>query len=117
MTPLNLEKKIISSGIVPGQLPIALGMAKALFLKKASGHVWAFCGEMAAETGVFHECSKYAYNHKLPITFVIEDNEWSVGTPTEKVWKSYNDALLNNTIRYRYKIGVPHQGVRKEVGF
>ena len=117
MTPLNLEKKIISSGIVPGQLPIALGMAKALFLKKASGHVWAFCGDMAAETGIFYECSKYADNHNLPITFVIEDNGLSVDTPTEKVWSRYNNNLRKNTIRYKYKSGIPHQGIGKEVGF
>jgi hypothetical protein len=29
---------------------------------------------MAAETGIFEECRKYAGKNNLPITFIIEDN-------------------------------------------
>lgn len=117
MTPINLDKKIIASGIVPGQIPIALGLAMAFKLKGLHNHVWTFCGDMGAETGIFYECAKYADNHSLPMTFVIEDNGLSVETPTENVWGAYNNSLRKNTIRYRYKSGVPHQGVGKEVGF
>ena len=35
-------------------------------------------GDMTSETGIMHECYKYAVNHKLPIHFVIEDNGVSV---------------------------------------
>ena len=117
MYPLNKEYKFITSAIVSGQLPIALGIAKALKLKNKDNSVWAFCGDMAAETGVFHEVTKYAENHNLPITFVIEDNSLSVDTPTEVVWNGYDLELKENTIRYPYKTGVPHQGLGKEVGF
>ena len=113
----NSDYKLISSAIVPGHLPIALGIAMGLKRKNSEYQVWAFCGDMAAETGVFHEVTKYADNHELPITFVIEDNGLSVDTPTEAVWKKYNDHLKDNTIRYKYLSGVPHQGLGKEAGF
>jgi len=89
----NAEYKFFSSAIVGGILPIAVGVAMM------GEKVWVFCGDMAAETGIFHECVKYAHGHDLPITFVVEDNGYSVDTPTEKVWG------------YSYKRIFPHQGV------
>ena len=90
----NAEYHLFSSAIVGGILPIALGVAMA-------GHtVWAFCGDMAAETGIFHECVKYAHGHKLPIKFVVEDNGFSVLSPTQVVW------------RYSYQNEYGHQGVK-----
>ena len=43
---------------------------------------------MTAETGIMHETLKYSMNHKLPIHFIIEDNNLSVCTNTRKVWNS-----------------------------
>lgn len=111
------EKKFITSAIVPGHLPVALGIALAIKKKGLNEHVWAFCGDMASETGVFEECTKYAENYKLPITFIVEDNGLSVDTPTEKTWGGRRKLIRSNTIRYFYKSLVPHQGIGKEVGF
>ena len=41
---------------------------------------------MTFETGTFEESYKYAINHKLPIKWVVEDNDLSTNTPTSKVW-------------------------------
>ena len=89
----NREHKFFSSAIVGGVLPIALGVAMG------RERVWCFVGDMAAETGIFHECVKYANGHSLPIKFVVEDNGYSVDTPTQDVW------------RYTYERKLPHQGV------
>ena len=88
----NAEYKFFSSAIVGGILPIAVGVAMT------GQTVWGFCGDMAAETGIFHECVKYATGHQLPIHFVVEDNGFSVETPTDAVW------------RYSYQRKFPHQG-------
>jgi len=80
------EHKYYSSCIASGQLPIALGTALALKLKGSEDHVWAFCGDMAAETGTFHEVTKYAEGHNLPITFVVEDDGYGVYTSTKDSW-------------------------------
>ena len=43
-------------------------------------------GEMTSETGIAHEAIKYSINKKLPIHFIVEDNEKSVCTDTRKTW-------------------------------
>ena len=85
---LNFKKyNFYSSSIVGGIIPIAMGVAKSIKLKKSKSVVWVFIGDMTFETGLFHECYKYSRNHKLPIKFVVEDNNMSTNTPTDKVWK------------------------------
>ena len=41
---------------------------------------------MTYETGTFNDCYKYAKNFKLPINFIVEDNNMSTNTPTDKAW-------------------------------
>jgi pyruvate dehydrogenase E1 component alpha subunit len=118
------EHHFFSSAIVGGIIPIATGVSLALKLKEEKRRVWCFVGDMTAETGMFYENVKYAQNHKLPITFVVEDNEQSVGTPTRTVW-GYQDGqkpdyLLqprDNIIYYSYKKKYPHVGAGKWVTF
>lgn len=117
MEVIHPDYKIFTSGIVGGQLPIAVGYAMSLKIKNSPNHVWAFCGDMAAETGIFEESTKYAQNFNLPITFIIEYNGISVDTPTAQVWNGISPLRRNNTVRYFYKNKVPHQGVGREVGF
>lgn len=104
-----------SSAIVGGCLPIALGIALAFKRSGFKNRCWVFVGDMAAETGSFHECTKYAARNDLPITFVVEDNSLSTNTPTQEAW-GMNGGLAK-IIRYEYKRGYPHQGVGKWVTF
>jgi len=122
MHPISKEHKFITSALVPGHLPIATGMAWALKKQASPNHVWAFCGDMAAETGTFHECTKYSWGHNLPITFVVEDNDYSVDTPTQESWglerhSEPTNGFHGRVMRYAYKNEFPHQGVGREVGF
>ena len=82
------EFKIYSSAIVGGVLPIAVGAAMSIKLKRGKERVHCFIGDMTAETGIAHECIKYSRNHKLPIRFIVEDNNKSVVTDTRQVWNS-----------------------------
>lgn len=129
----NREHNFFSSAIVGGCLSIALGVAMAIKRKKEHRHVWCFVGDMAAETGVFHECTKYAQNFSLPITFVIEDNGLSVNTPTQDTWgisvptqispivhtlKEWHEgAVTGKILYYRYERGFPHSGTGKWIKF
>ena len=63
---------------------------------------------MTYETGTFHETYKYAKNHKLPIKFVVEDNNMSTNTPTNKVWIK-KSKKKKNIISYKYKRKYPHR--------
>ena len=105
----NIKCKFYSSAIVAGTIPIALGVAKALKLKKKNQKVWVFIGDMTFETGMFHECYKYAKNHKLPLKFVVEDNNLSTNTPTNKVWVK-KSKIPKDVIYYKYKRKYPHHG-------
>lgn len=120
------EQHFFSSALVGGTLPIALGTALALKLKGSARKVWVFVGDMGAETGIFHECLKYAQNHDLPVNFVIEDNRKSVGTPTQTVWglkevgqsNSHVKKIAPKLYRYSYiKNKYPHVGAGKWVTF
>lgn len=104
----NKEYKFFTSAIMAGILPIAVGVAMALKRKEAKNKVWAFVGDMTAEMGIFHECTKYAARHNLPIVFVVEDNQLSVNTPTQEVWGK--NKSKPKIIRYKYKRKYPHQG-------
>ena len=101
--------KFYSSSIVGGTLPIALGVAMANKIKKKSEKVWVFIGDMTYETGVFHECHKYAIQYNLNINFIVEDNDMSTNTPTSKIWKK-KTKTLRNVQKYKYKRKFPHHG-------
>lgn len=125
---MNLpEYKFICSSIVGGIPSIATGLALAAKLKGTSEHVWCWTGDMSAETGAWAEAYKYSIAQDLPITFVVEDNELSVLTPTHEMWGIDKWYLPNQNkywhqskylIYYKYKnTKYPHAGAGIRVQF
>jgi TPP-dependent pyruvate/acetoin dehydrogenase alpha subunit len=127
---LNLPQyKFICSSIVGGIPSIAAGIAKAIIMQGKKNKVWCWLGDMSAETGAFHEAYKFCLNHKLPITFIVEDNQKSVCTPTPAVWqrdmpyylnKPYQGGILKQDNLYYYQYSnhkYPHAGAGKRVQF
>jgi len=116
-----LDYKIYSSAIVGGTLPIALGLAISLKRKKSLNKIYCFIGDMTSETGIAHECIKYSRNKKLPIHFIIEDNNKSVCTDTKKTWSlkklTYENKSDKYVTYYKYKLKYPHAGAGKRVEF
>lgn len=111
----NKDYKFFSSAIVGGICPIALGVALGIKLKGKNEKVWCFCGDMAARTGIFYESVRYAEGFDLPITYIVEDNHYSVNTPTEETW-GYGSK--NGKIRYyEYERRLPHSGTGKWLKF
>ena len=114
---INSKKyKFYSSSIVGGGLPIAMGIALGLKIKKSKKKVWVFIGDMTYETGQFHEVYKYSKNFNLPIKFIIEDNNLSTNTPTDKAWKK-KSKIYKDVIYYKYKRAYPHHGTGSWVLF
>lgn len=115
------EYNIYSSAIVGGNIPIALGVAFALKKLKKKLKVYCFVGEMTSETGIMHECYKFAINYNLPIHFIVEDNGKSVCTTTRKVWKNkkltYEKKNSPKITYYKYKLTYPHSGAGIRVQF
>jgi TPP-dependent pyruvate/acetoin dehydrogenase alpha subunit len=98
------EYKFICSSIVGGIPSIATGIALGLQLEKTAHRVWCWVGDMSAETGAFHEAYKYARNHELPVTFIVESNGLSVMTPTEETWKRDMPYYINNAHKFYQKM-------------
>jgi len=114
------EYNIYSSAIVTGNIPIATGTALDIKRKGGTNHVWCFVGDMTSETGTFFENWKYAVNHDLPITFVIENNGKSVCTETHKVWNTdelYFAKETKKIIYYEYQTKYPHAGAGQRIQF
>ena len=75
---------------------------------------------MTSETGTFNENHKYAVNHNLPITYIVENNQKSVCTPTLDVWNldtlTYSKST-DKVIYYEYESKYPHAGAGKRIQF
>ena len=116
-----MKHKIYSSAIVGGILPISLGMALSFKRKKSKNKVFCFIGDMTSETGIAHETIKYSINKKLPIHFIVEDNNLSVCSNTRKVWGksklSYELIKSKYVTYYKYKSKYPHAGAGVRVQF
>ena len=112
---------IYSSALVGGSIPIAVGLAVSLKRNNSTARVYCFMGDMTSETGIAYECIKYSRNFKLPIHFIIEDNEKSVCTETRKAWNlkklSYEGISDEYITYYHYKLKYPHAGAGKRVQF
>lgn len=113
------EHRFISSAIVGGMAPIAVGLALAIKRDGGDENVWCFLGDMAIRSGIVHECMSYAQGHSLPICWVKENNEISVMTPTKEVWGviDRNKLQPRQHYAYDYVLPFPHAGAGKRVNF
>lgn len=116
------EYKVLCSGIVGSLMGVGTGTAWALKNQNKKGRAFIFCGDMSAETGIFHEAVKYAVNFDLPATFIVCDNGVSVMTNTREVWGS-PDPWFKGTkyekkiIYFKYTNTYPHSGLGKLIKF
>ena len=115
------EHRVVSSAIVGGVIPIAVGAAMGVKRRGEKARVHCFVGDMTSETGVFRECLKYSTNHQLPIRFIIEDNAKSVCTDTRETWNqpvlTYENSRHPLVVYYKYQTKYPHAGAGQRVQF
>jgi acetoin:2,6-dichlorophenolindophenol oxidoreductase subunit alpha len=70
-----------ATGVVAGNVPLALGAAFAA-ISRGSRHLGvAFFGDGAGQTGAFHESINIASLWNLPVLFVCENNGYAEFTP------------------------------------
>ena len=74
-------------------LPVADGMALAFQLKGESRVAAVFSGDGGTSEGDFHEAANLAAVWKLPVIFVIENNQYGLSTP---VTEQYACARLSD---------------------
>jgi TPP-dependent pyruvate/acetoin dehydrogenase alpha subunit len=82
------------SGIIAEGYPPALGQALAFQRRGTDQVAVAVTGEGAANQGAFHESLNLAALWKLPVVFIVEDNEWGISVP-----RSASTCVTSNAVR------------------
>ena len=70
-----------STAIVAGTVPVGVGLAYGIKLKRTDQVSCVFLGDAVAEAGVFYESLNFAVLKQLPVLFVCENNLYSVYSP------------------------------------
>jgi len=79
--PLNV---VSGSSPVTTQLLHAVGIAQAARRKGDDVVVYTCCGEGSSNQGDFHEALNWAGVHRLPVIFMVQNNEYAISVPLEK---------------------------------
>ena len=82
------------SGIIAEGYPPALGQAFAFRRRGTDRIAVAVTGEGAANQGAFHESLNLAALWRLPVVFVVEDNDWGISVP-----RSASTCVTSNAVR------------------
>ncbi|CEN42657.1 Pyruvate dehydrogenase E1 component subunit alpha [Capnocytophaga canis] len=80
-------------GIVGGQIPLGAGLAFADKYFNRDAVTLTFMGDGAVRQGALHETFNLAMLWKLPVVFIVENNQYAMGTSVERtanhtdIWK------------------------------
>lgn len=72
-------------GIVGAQVPLAAGLGFSIKYRDEDRVCVCFLGDAAVNQGAFHEALNMAAIWKLPVLFVVENNEYGMGTAFSRV--------------------------------
>ena len=75
---------------LPAMLPVACGAALAFRLRNEPRVALGWLGDGGAARGDAHEAMNFAGVRRLPVVFVIDNNQFAYSTPT-----SYEFAVRN----------------------
>ncbi len=79
-----------ANGIVGAGIPIGVGAALGAYIRGEDRVAAVFFSDGAANNGVFAEAMNLAAIWNLPVIFVMENNQYAVSTPVEKVSRTEN---------------------------
>lgn len=94
-----------ATGIVAGNIPVAVGAALAQKILGTDRVVLCFFGEGASNTGNFHESLNMASLWDLPVIFICENNMYAMSVPWKKASKL--PSIANRSCAY----GIPGKTV------
>ena len=70
--------------MLPDMMLVATGMAMAFKLRGEPRCALTWFGDGSTSRGDFHEAMNWAGVQKLPIVFVLENNQYAYSTPLDK---------------------------------
>lgn len=74
----DLSKNVMSTTIIGGGLPLAVGLGMSAKMRGTDQIVVCFFGDGAANEGAFHESLNFAALQRVPVMFVCENNAWAL---------------------------------------
>lgn len=92
-------------GIVGGQIPLGAGIAFAEKYKGTKNVTLCYMGDGATRQGALHEAFNMAMTWKLPVIYIIENNNYAMGTSVERT----------SNITELYKLGKSYDMPSEEV--
>jgi pyruvate dehydrogenase E1 component alpha subunit len=96
---IGMDRNVLGcSAVVGSHIPIAVGYALTIRLRREKRVVACFLGDGATEEGVFSESLNFAALQALPVLFVCENNGFAIHTPLAKRWAS--DQLVERARTY-----------------
>ena len=69
--------------MLPDMAQVATGIALAFKMRREPRVAMTFFGEGSTANGQWHEAMNFAGIHRLPVVFVLENNQFAYSTPTE----------------------------------
>lgn len=86
-------------GIVGGQIPLGAGIAFADKYNKNTNVTLCYMGDGAVRQGALHETFNMAMLWKLPVIFIIENNNYAMGTSVQRT----------SNVHDLYKLGLAYE--------
>lgn len=86
-------------GIVGGQIPLGAGIALAEQYQGTDNVTLCYMGDGAVRQGALHEAFNMAMLWKLPVIFIIENNNYAMGTSVQRT----------SNVHDLYKIGCSYE--------
>ena len=77
------ERRVFTqSSCIGTQYPHAAGIAHGLVIQGLPGAVVVYGGEGSTSEGDWHEAMNWAGIHRLPLVFIIENNQYAISVPS-----------------------------------
>lgn len=103
MNLLNPERGIVyTSSILGNQFSVATGLAMAGKMMGEKNVTIVMGGDGSIEEGSFYESMLMAKSMKLPVMFLVENNEWSMSTRIDQRRCPIDISLLAESMDVRY---------------
>lgn len=86
---------------ISSQLPHAAGIGYAVKYNKEDKVVFGFVGDGGTSEGDFHEAVNFAGVWKVPVIFIIQNNQYGISTPARM--QTASDSLAIKSVAYGVK--------------
>ncbi len=78
----------------------AMGIAWGMKLRGDDHAVLCYCGDGGTSEGDFHEAMNFAGVYRLPVVFLVQNNQWAISMPREK--QTASETIAQKALAYGF---------------